>query len=130
MHPTEVPFDVRPEPLAMCRLDAAAGVPAWAFTGDGFWTVSRRDDELSVMGPAGAIPAAAAPDGPWRALQLRGPMDLSIVGVAAAFTAPLAAAGIPVMPVATWDTDVVLVRARDLPAAVAALREAGFTVHE
>jgi uncharacterized protein len=128
--PGRLTFDVLPEPLSLCRLAAADGVPDWAFAGDGFWSVSRRADELSVMGPADAFPASAGADGPWRALAVRGPMDLSLVGVAAAFTAPLAAARIAVMPVATYDTDVVLVRAADLPLAVDVLRGAGFVVHD
>lgn len=121
-------FDVLPEALAICRLAASDGLPPWAFGGDGFWSVSRRADELSIMGPAAAIPSSVARDAPWRGLAVRGPMDLTIVGVAAAFTAPLAAAGIAVMPVATYDTDVVLVRERDLPGAIDALRGAGFVV--
>jgi hypothetical protein len=130
MQPTSVPFDVLPGTLAMARLPAADGRPPWLFVAPGFWSVTRRDDELSVMGPAQAFPADIEVDGPWRALQMRGPMTLDIVGVAAAFTAPLAAAGVPVMPVATVDTDVVLVHAADLDVAIAALREAGFEVFE
>jgi hypothetical protein len=121
-------FDVLPEPLAICRLAADDGLPAWAFGGAGFWSVSRRADELSIMGPDAAIPSSVARDAPWRGLAVRGPMDLTIVGVAAAFTAPLAAAGVAVMPVATYDTDVVLVHERDLATAVGALRGAGFDV--
>jgi hypothetical protein len=123
-------FDVLPGELAICRLDAASGIPAWATGHDGFWSVTRRFDELSIMCPADDVPADVERDAPWRALAVRGPMDLEIVGVAAAFTAPLAAAGIPVMPVATSDTDVVLVHAPDLDGAVAALRRAGFGVIE
>ena len=123
-------FDVLPGALAICRLDAADGVPAWSMGHDGFWSVTRRADELSVMCPVDAVPDGVARDAPWRALAIRGPMNLEIVGVAASFTAPLAAAGIPVMPVATSDTDIVLVHAPDLPGAVAALRGAGFEVVE
>ena len=43
---------------------------------------------------------------------------------------PLADAGISILPVATFDTDYVLVKERDLTAAVAALRASGHTVAE
>ena len=121
-------FDVLPDVLAICRLDAAGSVPAWAIGGDGFWSVTRRADELSVMCAESAVPGDVDRDAPWRALAVRGPMNLEIVGVAASFTAPLAAAGVAVMPVATYDTDVVLVHAADLGTAVTALRGAGFVV--
>lgn len=121
-------FDLLPGELAIVRLDAAGGVPAWAMRGEAFWSVSRRGEELSVMCAADAVPAEVAAVGPYRALAVRGPMAFDVVGVAAAFTAPLAAAGVPVMPVATHDTDVVLLRAGDLDRGVAALRGAGFTV--
>lgn len=127
---TRLVFDVLPDDLAICRLEASCGVPAWAMGDGAFWSVTRRADELSVMCPVDAVPADVARDAPWRALAVRGPMNLEIVGVAASFTAPLAAAGIPVMPVATSDTDVVLVHAPDLPGAITALRGAGFTVVE
>ncbi len=123
-------FDVLPDVLAICRLDGAAPVPSWATGAEGFWSVTRRDSELSVMCAAAAVPDDVDRDAPWRALAVRGPMNLEIVGVAASFTVPLAAAGVAVMPVATFDTDVVLVHAADLGTAVAALRGAGFTVAE
>jgi hypothetical protein len=51
-----------------------------------------------------------------------------LTGVAAALTAPLAAAEISVLPVATYDTDYLFVRDAALERAVAALRAAGHTV--
>jgi hypothetical protein len=49
-------------------------------------------------------------------------MPLDTVGVLAALTAPLAAAGIPVFALATYDTDFVLVKSAHLERAIAALR--------
>jgi hypothetical protein len=64
----------------------------------------------------------------WRLLRVRGPIPFDVTGVAAAFTAPLAEAGISLFPIATWDTDYLLVKASLLDAAVATLRRAGHTV--
>jgi hypothetical protein len=121
-------FDVLSESLAICRLAAAEGIPGWVFGQPGFWSVSRRGDEISVIGPGAALPSELPRDAPWRALSLRGPLEMTMTGVTVAFATPLAAARIPIMPIATYETDVVLVREDDLQGAVDALRRAGFVV--
>ena len=55
-------------------------------------------------------------------------MPLSTVGVAAEFTSVLAKAGISVFPIATYDTDYVLVKGDLLERAADALRFAGHSV--
>jgi uncharacterized protein len=63
----------------------------------------------------------------WRVLHL-GTMDLSLTGIAARFTAALAAAGVAVNVIATYDTDYILVKNDVLARAVEALQEAGYAV--
>jgi len=65
----------------------------------------------------------------WRALEVAGPLDFSMVGVMAALTAPLADVDVSVFVVSTYDTDYVLVHAAALERALEALRAAGHTVH-
>ena len=78
----------------------------------------------------------AVPDdyaGPGLAVQwveVEGPIDFQEVGVLHALTGPLARAGISVFTVATFDTDVLLVREEALGRAVEALRADGYTVEE
>jgi hypothetical protein len=55
-------------------------------------------------------------------------MPFTAVGVLAALAAPLAEAGISVFAVSTFDTDYLLVRENDLPAALEALRRQGHAV--
>jgi hypothetical protein len=64
----------------------------------------------------------------WRALAVEGPLDLSMIGILAAVTAPLAAARIGIFAVSTYDTDYVFVRAQALARALLALRDAGHRV--
>lgn len=61
-------------------------------------------------------------------LAVRGPLDFNIIGVLACLAVPLAAAGISIFAISTFDTDYVLVRHDDLDRAVRALREAGHRV--
>ena len=120
-----------PGELAVCRLPADAPIPAWA-TAAPFFCVVRTADELSVVCAAGRVPTDADATFPvargWRALRVAGPLDLALVGVMARLAVPLADAGVSVLPIATFDTDYLLVRAAQLPPAVAALRAAGHEV--
>ena len=117
---------VLPDELAVCRLDAADESDLRAASG--LFSVTRTEDELSVVCPAEDAPAAADVSAGWRALKVLGPLDHASVGVLASLVGPLADAGVPVFPLATFDTDYVLVRAADLERAVSALEAAGHRV--
>lgn len=115
--------------LAVCRLPAAQALPAWALTPGGeLLSLTRTAGELSVVCPEERVPADVAHRGGWRALEVAGPLDLSLTGVLAALAVPLAAAGVPLFPLATHDTDYLLVPETRLPDAVAALTAAGHRV--
>lgn len=59
---------------------------------------------------------------------VRGPIVMTLIGVVAAIANPLAAAGISIFAISTFDTDYVLVHEPDFDAAVQALTEAGHVV--
>lgn len=121
-------MDVMADRLAICRLAADAEIPAWA-TAQPFFTISRTNDELSVICRAELVPADVVTSAYWHAIRLRGPFELSLVGILLSVAEPLAAAGVAIMAVATYDTDYVLVRAEQLPRAVEALVRAGHQVY-
>ena len=64
----------------------------------------------------------------WRWLRVAGTIGFSAVGVLAALAVPLAEAGVSVSAISTFDTDYLLVKDSDLPAALDALRCAGHLV--
>jgi hypothetical protein len=113
--------------LGVCSLPPAAPIPAWAAAGD-FFSLTRTGDELSVICAESQIPPDIPHTPGWVCLKVEGPFDFSVTGVLAALAAPLAAAGVPCLTVATYQTDYLLVQADNLPAALAALRAAGHTV--
>jgi hypothetical protein len=118
-----------PGTFGVCKLPAGSAVPDWATAGD-VWTVSRTADELSVVCRQDGVPAGVTCEPGWRCLRVAGAMPFTLVGVLASLTAPVARAGVGVFAFSTFDTDYLLVKAADLPAAVAALRAAGHTVEE
>ena len=120
---------ILPERLAVCRLDAQAEIPTWA-TRRPFFSVTRTQDELSVICREEDVPAGVQQEKGWRALKVEGPFGFAVVGVLATLAQPLAAAGISILAFCTYDTDYVLVKESQLLRAVAVLQERGHTFDE
>lgn len=98
-----------PGRLAVCRLEPDSPVPEWC-AGGGFRSVSWTADETSVVCPEAGVPADVRAERGWRAFMVEGPLDFGNTGVLAGIAQPLAAAGISIFAVSTFDTDYVLVR--------------------
>jgi hypothetical protein len=124
----QLPLQILPETLAVCRLPADAPIPTWASAPSTFLTVSRTSAELSITAVQSLVPAAISCEREYRAFRVRGPLPLNLVGILASIAEPLAAAGLSIFAISTYDTDYVLVRALDLEAAVGALERAGHQV--
>jgi hypothetical protein len=111
-----------PGRFEICRLPADAAVPA------AFFSVTRTADELSVVCAEGLAPQDAPCERGWCMLRVAGPLDFSLTGVLAAIAGPLAAAGVSLFAVSTFDTDYVLVKEENVAKAVGALTAAGHRV--
>lgn len=116
------------ETFALARLPAAAAVPEWV-GGRDLIAVVRTRDELSIVCRADAIPESVSEvERGFRGLGVVGTLDFGVTSVIAGITAPLAAAGIAIFNISTFDTDYVLLREDKLDAAKAALTASGFDV--
>jgi hypothetical protein len=113
--------------IAVCRLDRHDSLPTWDTQGD-FFSITRTTDELSIVCPESSIPDGIRADRGWRALRVADVLDLSLVGILASLTVPLARAGISLFVVSTFDTDYLLVKEHDLVRAVEALRADGHVI--
>jgi len=116
-----------PEMFAICRLPAEDGIPTWAASGILF-SVTRTPNELSIVCPQANLPDRAPADRDWRCLMLEGPFELSEVGVMAAITRPLAAAGVSIFAISTYSTDYLLIKEEQLSQALTALAASGCEV--
>jgi hypothetical protein len=123
-----LPLEVLPDTLAICRLPPDAVVPSWATGQAAFLTVSRTRDELSITAVQRLVPAGTRCERDYRALRVRGTLPPDLVGILLSIAEPLARAGLAIFAISTYDTDYVLVKSRDLPAALEALRAAGHDV--
>ena len=91
--------------------------------------LSITDSEISLVCPTGSAPAetSSREDG-WRCFRVAGKLDFSLTGILSKISGALAARGIPVFAVSTYDTDYVLVKEENLGAALAALADEGFGI--
>jgi hypothetical protein len=108
-------------------LDAKALIPPWA-TQHPFFSITRTEAELSVVCVTVAVPDGIQAEHGWRAFGVEGPIPFDAVGILAELARRLAAAGVSIFAVSTYDTDYLLVRDADVDRSIAALREAGHTV--
>jgi uncharacterized protein len=118
-------IDVRPGEYTAIRLPKG---PAPQIEATGLVSITSTEDGVSVVCPSTAAPPSDDARPGWRLLTVRGPLEFDLTGVMAALAGELAAAGVTLLAVSTYDTDHVLVRATDLTRAVKALREAGHEV--
>jgi uncharacterized protein len=120
-------FSLLPDLLAIVRLAPDVSIPAWAASRT-FFSVTRTEEELSIVTPASDVPEGLSQQTPWRALKVHGPFDLAEIGVLSAISVPLADAGISIFVISTFDTDYLLVADKQLRATILALENAGHAV--
>ncbi len=96
-----------------------------------FHFLARTDGECSLVCPTEEAPGRceAREDG-WRCLRVAGAMAFSLVGVLARLSGVLAAAGVSIFAVSTYDTDYLFIKAEDFPRALDALRAEGYAIQE
>jgi uncharacterized protein len=125
-----LPLALLPETLAICRLTPEDPIPPWATASGSFLTISRTPEELSITLAQEAVPAGIRCERDYRALRVRGTLPPNLIGILLSIAKPLADAGLAIFAISTYDTDYVLVKQPDLPAALTALRAAGHQVSE
>lgn len=124
---TALRIAILPHRLAVCRLAPDAPLPSWM--AGPFTSVTRTDEELSIVCDDDAVPADVRAERGWRAVRVLGPIPFEVTGVAAALVSPLAAAGISVFLLATFDTDYLLLQEAVFARAVEILRAAGHEIN-
>lgn len=109
---------------AIAQLPHNDAIPSWA-DGDGFVSISRTDDELSVVCRQERVPDNVKSDDNWICFKFIGPFEFEAAGIILSVIRPLSESGMGVFVVATFDGDVLLLKASDVPRARVLLREAG-----
>ena len=120
-------LETTPTIFSICRLDPDQPIPAWA-TQSSLYSISRSQDELSIVCPQSDVPSGVKCEKDWRSLKVKGPLDFALTGILASLASPLAKARISIFAISTFDTDYILVKQSDLEQAVATLTQAGHSV--
>lgn len=116
-----------PEHLSIFRFDPS--VPLTSLGGlTEVWSITRTRRELSVVAEEGACSAADEEDPGWRCLYVDGPIPFNLTGVVAGITTAIAAQGLPVFVLSTFDSDLILLRSESLDEALPALKDSGYMV--
>ena len=117
-------LELLPDVYSICRLDPQADIPSWVLEGD-FLSITRTKNELSLVCSQERVPHVVECDKGWRCIMVRGPLDLSLVGILASLTSSLAEVGISIFAISTFETDYLLVKVENLRRALLKLEEAG-----
>ena len=99
---------VHPDVFSIACLSPDSDTPD--LSGVDWYSVTRTPNELSIVAPKNWFEKSGIEhEQEWSCISLDQVFDLSLTGIAAAFTKPLADAGIPVFIVNSYDTDHILV---------------------
>ena len=115
-----------PDRYALLRLDPAAPIPP--LPSSGFISITRTEEELSIVCRSIDAPRAEKLEDGWSLLKIEGPLDLGTPGILASLLAPLASAAIPIFAISTYDTDYALVREVRVDEAIRTLEQSGHSV--
>ncbi len=112
-----------PGELTVVRLPPDSRIPAWLpLSSQPLTSVTVTDKELSIICPSPIVPVGLTSEPGYRALRVESKLDFSAIGILSSILNPLAAAGVNILSVSTFDTDYILVPSSKLDAALAALR--------
>jgi uncharacterized protein len=113
----------------IARLSGDAPIPPWA-DGQGFVSISRNGDELSIGCKQERVPFGIKVDLEWACLTFVGPFAFGETGIVLSVIQPLSANGIGIFVVSTFDADCMLLKRADLEPATKLLTAAGHTIFD
>ena len=121
-------FVRRPESFCIHRLPRDRHVDLGRFGAASWYSMTRTDDELSIVAPDVIELGPSDCQAGWSCLQIAGMLDFALVGVIAGISKLLADANVSIFSISTYDTDYILVKTADLETAERALAAAGHAV--
>ena len=107
-------LSILPEKLGICHLAASSPIPSWATSGE-FFSITRTDQELSIVYPQEKIPPGILVEKDWRAFRVESVVDgVYAVGIITSLSKPLAETGINIFNISTYETNYILLEEKNL----------------
>lgn len=128
MSEIKLTLEVLSDTLGICKIDTKQVIPPWAY--QGWFSITRTKEELSIVCSEKNIPEAVLCERGWKAFKVQGTLDFGLVGILAKLTTALAEAGLGIFAISTYNTDYILVKAKDFDCAVNTLRNDGHKIIE
>ncbi|MEW9798231.1 ACT domain-containing protein [Alteromonas sp. CYL-A6] len=120
-------LELLPQEFTIHSFDVDDDIPAEVLASP-LYFLGKTPDELSIVVPSDIALTSLDSDTGWRAMEIIGPLHLSMVGIMAQIGKVLADAKVAIFVVSTFDTDFFLLKNNKLDDAVNALRAAGYTI--
>jgi len=114
MQTSKLKLTILPETLGICHLAKRSKIPSWVTSDDAFCSITKTEDELSIVCPQEKIPVGVMAEKGWRAFKVEGPLGFSLTGIVSSLSAPLAEAQISILYISTYETDYLLVEEKNL----------------
>jgi hypothetical protein len=127
MDTKKLSLKILPDRMAVCRFDPAAALPDWIAEAS-FCSITRTEAELTIVCPEIHLAPGISSEAGWRCFQVQGPLDFSEIGIIFSLTRPLAANGVSVFVMSTFNTDYLMVKDNALAKAIDALTAEGHRV--
>ena len=115
------------EYLAVCRLERNDMIPDFATKGE-FFSITKTEDELSIVCSSEVVPEGVKCEKDWRALKIEGPLDFSLIGILSSISSVLAKNKISIFAISTYDTDYILVKKDFISKAISILEEENYEI--
>jgi hypothetical protein len=127
MDTRKLSLKILPERMVVYRFDATAVLPDW-IAEVGFYSITRTEEELTIVCPETHLAPGISSEAGWRCFQVQELLDFSEIGIIFSLTRPLAENGVSVFVISTFNTDYLMVKDRDLAKAIDALTAEGHEI--
>jgi hypothetical protein len=91
-----------------------------------FYSVTKTDEELSIVVDSDVDVKSDIVECNWRAIKIVGVLDFSLIGILAKISTILAQAEISIFAISTYNTDYILLKDDVLEKAISKLKENGY----
>jgi hypothetical protein len=124
MNYPKLKLSLLPQTYAICSFPPDFTFPAIDNTSS-ILSIAKTCKETTIVCDENRIPGDCRKSENWKCIKVEGSFDLDAIGVIAGISIPLAESRISIYVVSTYDTDYVLINAKNIDRAVSCLSKFG-----